>query len=127
MRLPFLLAAVVVVTVPAAAQTTPRPFAPADWYRVTTLSAPAVSPDGKLVAVTVTTVVEKENKRHAEIWTVPASGGEPVRWTSPGTESSNPRFTADGKYLLFTSQRPGGKGNTWAIRLDQPGGEATQL
>ena len=35
-----------------------RAFTPADWYRVTTLNAPAVSPDGKLVAFTVTTVRE---------------------------------------------------------------------
>src|SRR6185503_8696068 len=34
----------------------PRPFTPADWYRVTTLSAPALSPDGRTVAFTVTTV-----------------------------------------------------------------------
>nr|MCU0635273.1 prolyl oligopeptidase family serine peptidase [Gemmatimonadaceae bacterium] len=60
-------------------------------------------------------------------WVAGTDGSAPVRWTSPGTESSNPRWTPDGKYLLFTSQRAGGKGNTWAIRLDQPGGEALQL
>ncbi|MBI2796836.1 MAG: S9 family peptidase [Gemmatimonadetes bacterium] len=129
MRLHALFAAGLLAAAPATlgAQASPRPFVPGDWYRVTTLSNPAVSPDGKVVAVTVTTVNERENRRHAEVWTVPASGGEPVRWTSPGTESSNPRFTPDGKYLLFTSPRPGGTGNTWAIRLDQPGGEAAQL
>ena len=108
---------------PAAAQ---RAFAPADWYKVATLNGPAVSPDGKSVAVTVTTVVEKENKRHQEVWVVPTAGGPPVRYTSPGYESSNPRFSPDGKYLMFTSTRPGGKGNTWALRMDQPGGEAFQ-
>jgi len=41
-----------------------RAFTPADWYRVTTVSAPAVSPDGRLVAFTVTTVKEADNKRH---------------------------------------------------------------
>ena len=128
MRQPTVITlALLLVAVPVAAQSSPRPFAPADWYRVTTLSTPAMSPDGRLVAVTVTTVVEKENKRHSEIWVVPAAGGDAARWTSPGTESSNPRFTADGKYLLFTSNRPGGKGTTWAMRLDQAGGEAAQL
>ena len=35
------------VAVPAAwAQGSPRAFTPADWYKVTTLSSPAVSPDG---------------------------------------------------------------------------------
>ncbi|MBI3791569.1 MAG: S9 family peptidase [Gemmatimonadetes bacterium] len=110
----------------ALAQGAGRPFTPADWYRVVTVSTPSLSPDGKLVAMTVTTPVEKDNKRHSEVWVVPTSGGAPARWTSPALESSAPRFSPDGKYLVFTSQRAGGKGNLWAIRLDQPGGEAFQ-
>ncbi len=105
----------------------PRAFTPGDWYKVTQLSTPAMSPDGKLVAFTVTTVVERENKRHSEVWAVPTAGGTPVRYTAPGYESSNPRFSPDGKYLFFTSNRPGGRGNTWALRMDEPGGEATQV
>lgn len=99
----------------------------ADWYRVANLSTPAVSPDGKRVAMTVTKAVEGENRRHSEIWVVNSAGGAPQRWTSPATESSNPRWSSDGKYLFFTSQRAGGRGNTWAIRLDEPSGEAIQV
>jgi len=100
---------------------TGRAFTPKDWYRVTTVGAPAVSPDGAQIAFTVTTVREAENARHSEVWLVAARGGAPRRLTSPGTESSAPRFSADGKLLFFTSNRPGGRGNTWAIRLDEPG------
>ena len=103
-----------------------RAFHPTDLYRMSVLSTPAMSPDGKLVAFTVTTMVEAENKRHSEIWVVPTAGGEAVRYTSPSTESSRPRFSRDGKLLLFTSQRPGGKGPTWALRMDRPSGEAFQ-
>jgi dipeptidyl aminopeptidase/acylaminoacyl peptidase len=112
---------------PAPSATALRAFTPNDWYKVTTLGAPAMSADGKLVAFTVTTVVERENKRHSEVWAVPASGGPAVRYTAPGYESSNPRFSPDGKYLFFTSNRPGGRGTTWALRMDQPGGEAAQI
>ena len=105
----------------------PRPFQIADWYRITTLSGPSMSPAGDRVAVTVTTVREAENKRHSEVWVVPVAGGEPQRFTSPSTESSAPRWSPDGRYLFFTSTRAGGKGNTWAIRMDQPSGEATQI
>ena len=108
----------------AAQQAAPRAFTPNDWYRVTTLSAPAVSPDGKQVAFTVTTVVTTDNKRHSEVWMVPAAGGAPMRLTSPSVESSQPRWSPDGKLLLFTSMRPGAKGRTFALRMDRPGGEA---
>lgn len=104
-----------------------RAFTPADWYRVVTLSSPAFSPDGKMIAFTVTTVVEKENRRHSEVWIAPVDGGEPYRVTAPGTESSNPRWSPDGKYLFFTSRRPGGEGSTWALRMDRPAGEAMQV
>ena len=124
-RAVFLLAS---SATPAIAQSpAPRAFQLSDWYKLTTVSSPATSPSGDRVAFTVTTVRESENKRHNEIWVVPAAGGDPVRYTSPGTESSAPRWSPDGKYLFFTSQRAGGKGNTWAIRMDQPSGEAMQI
>lgn len=44
-----------------------RAMALADWYRVVNVSTPAVSPDGRRVAVTVTRAVEGENKRHSEV------------------------------------------------------------
>ena len=103
-----------------------RAFAPADWYKLTTVSSPAMSPDGKYVAFTVTTVRESENKRHSEVWVVETAGGTPRRFTSAGYESSGPRWSPDGSYLLFTSQRPGAKGRTWGIRMDEPAGEASE-
>jgi dipeptidyl aminopeptidase/acylaminoacyl peptidase len=108
------------------AQQAKRAFTPTDVYRLTTLSAPAMSPDGNRIAFQVQTVNERDNKYHREVWVVPTAGGEPQRFTSPSTESSNPRWSPDGKYLVFTSQRPGGKGNTWMLRMDAPGGEAFQ-
>jgi len=112
-----------------AQQATParHAFRPADWYKLTTVSTPSLSPDGGKIAFTVTTVREAENKRHSEVWVVPTQGGEPTRYTAPAFESSNPRFSDDGKTLYFTSQRPGGgRGTTWALHMDQPSGEAFQ-
>ncbi|HEX7120797.1 MAG TPA: S9 family peptidase [Gemmatimonadaceae bacterium] len=119
--------AILVLCAPLVAQgQAKRPFTPADWYRLTTLSQPAMSPDGRLVAFTVMTINEAENARHREVWVVPTSGGEPQRFTAPGYESSNPRWSPDGKWLLFTSEREGSRARTWGIRMDQPAGEAVE-
>ncbi|MEX2181864.1 MAG: S9 family peptidase [Gemmatimonadaceae bacterium] len=118
------IAAVLVTPTVLGAQ---RAMQPNDWHRLTTVSQPAIAPNGTVVAFTVTTVNERENKRHQEVWVVPTTGGEPVRYTAPAFESSTPRFSPDGKYLFFNSQRPGGRGPVWAIRMDAPSGEAVQL
>jgi hypothetical protein len=104
-----------------------RAFMPKDWYRITSLNGPALSPDGKWVAVTVTTVKEAENRRHSEIWLSSVDGGEPIRLTSPSVESSNARWSPDGKLLLFSSSRPGSKARIWALRMDRPSGEAFEV
>ena len=110
---------------PAAQQPTKRAFEPRDWYRLKTLSSPVISPDGAHVAVQVQTVVEAENKRVNEIWVVStaADGGEPVRFSSPGVDSTNPRFSPDGRLLIFSAPRPGQSGTQFAVRMDRPGGE----
>jgi len=126
------LAILLLLAAPLAAQPTPdsqgRAFTPQDWYRIATLSSPAMSPDGLHVAFTVTTVKEADNARHSEVWMVPTDRGEPVRLTSPGTESSNPRWSEDGTHLFFTSRREGGQGTTWVLRMDGTRmGEAFQM
>src|SRR3954470_16772362 len=126
MRVPRTVLVLVPFAVAGAQQPARHAFTPADWYKVTQVTAPALSPDGGKVALTVTTVREAENRRHSEVWVVPTQGGEPARYTSPGFESSAPRFSDDGKTLYFTSQRPGGRGTNWALRMDLPAGEAFQ-
>jgi dipeptidyl aminopeptidase/acylaminoacyl peptidase len=110
---------------PTAQSAAKRAFQPADWYRVKTLSSPAMSPDGRHVAVQVTSVDEAGNDRVSEIWVASTAvdGGEPVRFSAPGFTSTSPRFTPDGTHLVFNSTRPGYQGNQWAVRMDRPGGE----
>ena len=57
----ILVAALVLVPQALVAQ---RAMQPNDWHRLTTVSQPAMSPDGKVVAFTVTTVNEKEKVNH---------------------------------------------------------------
>jgi dipeptidyl aminopeptidase/acylaminoacyl peptidase len=105
------------------AQSTGRAFTPEDWYKIARVGAGSLSPDGNTLAFTVTTVAEEKNARHTEVWIQSIAGGSSRRMTAPAFESTAPRWSDDGKTLYFTSTRPGSKGNTWAVRMDE-GGDA---
>ena len=105
-----------------------RGFQPADYYDLVTVGDVAVSPEGDLVAFTVTRIVEDENRRAREIWMQALESGrpagEPYRFTSPTSDSFAPRWSPDGALLSFTSQRGDEDNSTWFVRVSGPGGEA---
>ncbi|HWC75397.1 MAG TPA: S9 family peptidase [Gemmatimonadales bacterium] len=105
-----------------------RPWQSTDYYRLTVVSNPQLSPDGRRVAFVVTTVVEDKDKRHNEIWLSPTDGSAaPFRYTSPSTEASNPVWSPDGSLLAFSSKREGADDDVWFLRTSAPGGEAFQI
>src|SRR5437868_443512 len=66
-----------------------------------------ISPDGKWVAYSVSSVDVAGDKSDTDIWMVSWDGKQQVRLTST-TESENaPRWSPDGRYLSFLSGRPG--------------------
>lgn len=105
-----------------------RAWQSADYYRLTVVSSPALSPDARRVAFVVTTVVEDKDRRHNEIWMAPADGSAlAFRYTSPSTEASNPNWSPDGSLLAFSSKREGSDDDIWFLRTAAPGGEAFQI
>ena len=104
MRRIFLLLAVLLASfTPAAAQDTGtakpagRAFTPADWYRVTNLSSPAMSPDGRWVAFT------SDRGGQMDLWIVSAQGGDARRVTNDLAEEVAPDWSPDGSTLYYGS------------------------
>jgi dipeptidyl aminopeptidase/acylaminoacyl peptidase len=105
-----------------------HPWQATDYYRLTFVADPQLSPDGRRVAFTVTTVVEDKDRRHNEIWMAMADGSTaPFRYTSATTEASKPAWSPDGTLLAFTSRREGAEDDVWFLRTGAPGGEAYQI
>ncbi|HEX8899518.1 MAG TPA: hypothetical protein VF751_12530, partial [Chthoniobacterales bacterium] len=61
-----------------------------------------VSPDGSRVAFVRVTVNEKKDGYNTSIWMVPTVGNEAPHRLTTGERDSSPRWSPDGKYLVFT-------------------------
>jgi dipeptidyl aminopeptidase/acylaminoacyl peptidase len=91
---------------------------------------PELSPDGKWIAYTVRRVDTKADKNITNLWMVSWDGTQDIQLTYEVDHSvSDPRWSPDGKYISFLSDRTGApdvKGNQLWV-LDRRGGEARQL
>ncbi len=108
--------------IPASAQK--KPFAIADLGRLRSVEDPQVSPDGSLIAF-----VARENNlaagtSNADIYLVTSDGGTLRRMTRDPGQDSHPRWSPDGKTLLFVSTRKDGS-QAWLLPVE--GGEPRQL
>jgi dipeptidyl aminopeptidase/acylaminoacyl peptidase len=127
----FLFGLLVVCLVPATGWAQKRGLLPQDYYKMSQVSDVALAPAGDIVAFTVTTIVEKDNRRHREVWVQRLKNGTPdgvpTRFTDPTREASGPAWSPDGSLLSFTSQRSGDRNGTWFVRLVPPSGEAFHI
>ena len=72
-----------------------------DLWEFVWIGDPQVSPDGFRVAFVCVTVNEKKEGYNTSIWSVPTAGGEDPHQLTKGDHDSTPRWSSDGKYLLF--------------------------
>ena len=72
-----------------------------DLWDLVWIGDPQVSPDGSRVAFVRVTVNDKKEGYNTSIWSVPAAGGEAPRQLTKGNHDTTPRWSPDGKFLLF--------------------------
>jgi Tol biopolymer transport system component len=82
-----------------------RPFDVETLLRIQRIAEPALSPDGKLVAYTVTTPDLAANTRPKQIYVVPVDGGSPRQLTHDGDDNERPRWSPDSRQIYFISNR----------------------
>jgi dipeptidyl aminopeptidase/acylaminoacyl peptidase len=124
----FACAAALLAPYDAAAAGGKRAFEIRDHYRVAGVGAPALSPDGSRVAVSVRRWDLDAGETWAEIWTLAADGSglRQMTFSRAGARHADtaPLFSPDGETLLFASDRDG-EGQLWAMAVD--GGEPRRL
>src|SRR5258707_1953860 len=65
-----------------------------------------ISPDGKWVAYTVSSVDVAGDKSDTDVWMASWDGKQQLRLTSSPESENAPRWSPDGRYLSFLSGRP---------------------
>src|SRR5579883_1401831 len=124
-RSAILLVVLLLLAAPAAVYAEgKRPMTIDDLFRFKRVSDPQISPDGKLVVYVVGTVDLDGNKSFSTLWLASTDKGEPRQLTNTTKKDRHPRWSPDGKHILFESNRSGDN-QLWII--DLTGGEARQL
>jgi dipeptidyl aminopeptidase/acylaminoacyl peptidase len=97
------------------AQSSKHPFTFEDMMKIKRVDEPVPSPDGKWVVFSAMDVDLEANTKISHLWIVsasrtdssrgePASGGESKRLNETPNHEERPRFSPDGKRLIWTSK-----------------------
>src|SRR5207248_2359383 len=105
MKSKLLIPALLLISSTALAQSPQkRPFTFEDMMKLKRVGAPVPSPDGKWVVFDAEDVDLEANTKISRLWIVPAGGGESRRLNPTPNHEERPRFSADGKRLIWTSK-----------------------
>lgn len=122
------LSLIIFIAASGFAQSAPakRPITVEDLWAVKRVGAPSVSPDGRWVAVEVTSYNMQENNSSSDIWLLATDGRTQRRLTTHTARDAEPQWSPNGQWIAFVSKRDGDEQNQ--IYLISPeGGEARRL
>jgi dipeptidyl aminopeptidase/acylaminoacyl peptidase len=96
-----------------------RQFTINDLLKVRRVGDPQLSPDGRMIAYTITDIDKTANRGITQIYLMPVTGGEP-KLLGAGLRSSSPRWSPDGKRIAYVNG-----GQIWTI--DVASGETKKV
>lgn len=102
-----------------------RPLEIEDLYAWSLVGEPQVSPNGTRVVAEVLTIDKESDEYRTTLWNIPLDGGEPMKLTSGQWSDTSPRWSPDGTYIAFTSNRIDKKPQIFVLPV--AGGEAQQV
>src|SRR5580765_5930823 len=120
---------IVVLVFAVAASAQKRNITEKDLFDFTWIGDPQISPDGATVAFVKVTVNPKKDGYDTSIWTVSTNGTEEPHRLTSGSRDSTPRWSPDGKYLVFVRvpDSPGQGAGPQLFMLSMAGGDAFQF
>ncbi|MCL6454342.1 MAG: S9 family peptidase [Alicyclobacillus sp.] len=96
-----------------------------DIFRIRLLGEVAMHPDGSAIAATVTELDREENSYRTHIWRIEAESGEMRVFANGSKSDSKPRWSPDGRWLAFLSNRSTEHQQLYVMPAD--GGEAVRV
>ena len=103
-----------------------RPMTVVDLISVPVVSAPQLSPDGTQVVYVRADADWSANKRISHLWRARTDGTEAVQLTFGAEGEAEPRWSPDGRHVVFVGKRNGAEVSQ-LYQLSMDGGEARAL
>ena len=97
-----------------------------DLYDFEIINACHISPDGEKIVYSLQTVDKESEKKYSHLWIVERDGGNPFQMTFGKQSDTNPKWSYDGKWIAFKSNRLD-KDQSQIFLLPTTGGEAYPL
>jgi dipeptidyl aminopeptidase/acylaminoacyl peptidase len=125
MKLITLLISYCLLSIVSLAQTKNN-WSPEQCLKLKNITAVRVSPDGNKVLYTVREAVMTDDRSEYvnQVWLCNADGNNPIQLTRGDKNSSNPKWSPDGKWIAFTSSRDS-KTNLYMLPVN--GGESEKI